>query len=94
MRKLLPWTPSQQRVGSVAIRILSALNIWAYRISGAKIGDRVVPIASKIGMSKHPVWYLDLVANPHSTVEIGREKRAMQWPGRWSQRWKAALRPT
>jgi deazaflavin-dependent oxidoreductase (nitroreductase family) len=29
-------------------------------------------------MSKHPVWYLNLVANPRCSVEIGREKRTMQ----------------
>lgn len=110
-RKLPPWTPSQERVGNVVIRIMSALNIWAYRISGGKIGgrfprgapvclvtttgrksgqprtapllyltdgERVVLVASKGGMSKHPVWYLNLVANPRCTVQIGREKRAMR----------------
>ena len=41
-------------------------------------GERVVLVASKGGMSKHPVWYLNLVANPRCTVEIGREKRAMR----------------
>jgi hypothetical protein len=39
-RKLPPWTPSQERVANVVIRILSALNIWVYRISGGKIGGR------------------------------------------------------
>ncbi|MBS1106653.1 MAG: nitroreductase family deazaflavin-dependent oxidoreductase [Deltaproteobacteria bacterium] len=41
-------------------------------------GERVVLVASKGGMSKHPVWYLNLVANPRCSVEIGREKRAMR----------------
>jgi deazaflavin-dependent oxidoreductase (nitroreductase family) len=109
-RKLPPWTPGQERIANVAIRIMSALNIWAFRISGGRIGgrfpggapvclvtmtgrksgeprtapliyladgERVVLVASKGGMSKHPVWYLNLVANPRCTVEIGRSKRAM-----------------
>jgi deazaflavin-dependent oxidoreductase (nitroreductase family) len=123
--KLPPCTPTQERVGNVAIRILSALNIWAYRISGGKIGgcflrgapvclvtttgrrsgqprtapllyladgDRVVLVASKGGMSKHPVWYLNLVANSRCTVEIGREKREMQ-ANTASAEEKAALWP-
>jgi deazaflavin-dependent oxidoreductase (nitroreductase family) len=40
-------------------------------------GPRVVIVASQGGMSKHPVWYLNLAANPRCTVEIGSEKRAM-----------------
>jgi deazaflavin-dependent oxidoreductase (nitroreductase family) len=40
-------------------------------------GPRVVIVASQGGMSKHPVWYLNLTANPRCTVEIGSEKRAM-----------------
>ncbi|RIL06636.1 MAG: nitroreductase family deazaflavin-dependent oxidoreductase [Proteobacteria bacterium] len=40
-------------------------------------GERVVIVASKGGMSKHPAWYGNLVANPRCTVEIGRERRAM-----------------
>jgi deazaflavin-dependent oxidoreductase (nitroreductase family) len=110
-RKLPPWTPGQERAANVVIKIMSALNIWVYRISGGKIGgrflrgapvclvtttgrksgqprtapllyladgERVVIVASKGGMAKHPIWYLNLVANPRCTVEIGREKRAMQ----------------
>ncbi len=34
-------------------------------------GDRVLVIASNIGAPQHPDWYLDLVADPHVTVEIG-----------------------
>jgi len=105
-----PFTPQQERIGSAVIRVMSALNIWVYRLSGGKIGGRflrgapvclvtttgrktgelrtapllyladgprVVIVASKGGMSKHPVWYLNLVANPRCTVEVGSEKRAM-----------------
>lgn len=110
-RKLPPWTPSQERAANVVIKIMSALNIWVYRVSGGKIGGKflrgapvclvtttgrksgqprtapllyladganVVIVASKGGMAKHPIWYLNLVANPACTVEIGRDKRAMR----------------
>lgn len=109
-RRLPPWTPQQERIANVAIRAMTALNIWVYRASGGKIGGRflrgapvclvtttgrksgtprtapllyladganVVIVASKGGMSKHPLWYGNLVANPRCTVELGRERRAM-----------------
>ena len=36
-------------------------------------GDAVVLIASKAGYPKHPLWYLNLVANPEVAVQIGGE---------------------
>ena len=36
-------------------------------------GDRVLVIASNIGAPQHPDWYLNLVADPRVTVEIGDE---------------------
>jgi deazaflavin-dependent oxidoreductase (nitroreductase family) len=36
-------------------------------------GDRVLVIASNIGAPQHPDWFLNLVADPHVTVEIGDE---------------------
>jgi F420H(2)-dependent quinone reductase len=105
-----PWTPTEERVGSVVVRVMSALNTWAYRATGGWLGGRflrgapvclvvvtgrksgraitvpllylrdgddVVIVASKGGMSKHPVWYLNLEANPRCEVEIGRERRPM-----------------
>jgi len=41
-------------------------------------GDTIITVASKAGTSKHPVWYLNLAANPSCEVEIGREKRSMR----------------
>jgi deazaflavin-dependent oxidoreductase (nitroreductase family) len=37
-------------------------------------GDRYVLIASNGGNEKHPVWYLNLRAEPHATVEVGPKK--------------------
>jgi len=36
-------------------------------------GDRYVVVASKGGAPSHPAWYLNLVANPAVTVEVGGE---------------------
>lgn len=36
-------------------------------------GDRVLVIASNMGAAKHPAWYLNLVADPRVTVEVGDE---------------------
>ncbi|HSR25046.1 MAG TPA: nitroreductase family deazaflavin-dependent oxidoreductase [Candidatus Eisenbacteria bacterium] len=37
-------------------------------------GDRLVVIASKGGAPTNPAWYHNLVANPSTTVEVGRER--------------------
>jgi deazaflavin-dependent oxidoreductase (nitroreductase family) len=36
-------------------------------------GDRLVVIASKGGSATHPAWYLNLVANPLVTIEVGTD---------------------
>ena len=36
-------------------------------------GDRLLVVASNVGASRHPDWYLNLVANPHVMVEVGDE---------------------
>ena len=40
-------------------------------------GDRILVVASKGGMSKHPLWFHNLTANPKVEVEIGAERSAM-----------------
>ncbi len=37
-------------------------------------GDRLVIVGSKRGEPTHPAWYLNLLANPIVTVEVGAEK--------------------
>ncbi len=37
-------------------------------------GDRVLVFASKAGAPTHPDWYLNLVARPQVTVELGTER--------------------
>ena len=105
-----PFTPRQERIGTAVIKLMSALNIFAYRISGGTVGgrfprgapvlllttigrrsgqprtapllylerdDELVVVASKGGMSHHPLWYRNLEANPEVEVELGRERRKM-----------------
>jgi deazaflavin-dependent oxidoreductase (nitroreductase family) len=36
-------------------------------------GDRLVVIASKGGSATHPGWYLNLLAEPEVTIELGSE---------------------
>jgi len=37
-------------------------------------GNRVLAVASKGGAPQHPDWYLNLLAHPEVTVEVGDEK--------------------
>lgn len=37
-------------------------------------GNRLLAVASKGGAPKHPDWYLNLLAHPQVTVEVGTEK--------------------
>ena len=41
-------------------------------------GRDVVIVASNGGHPKHPAWYHNLRAHPDTTVQIGRERRAVQ----------------
>jgi F420H(2)-dependent quinone reductase len=41
-------------------------------------GDRLVIIASNGGSSRHPSWYLNLLANPDVTVELEGQSRPMR----------------
>jgi deazaflavin-dependent oxidoreductase (nitroreductase family) len=40
-------------------------------------GRDVVVVASKGGHPRHPAWYHNLLAHPDTTVQIGRERRAV-----------------
>lgn len=42
-----------------------------------EVGDEVVMVASKGGMSKAPLWYLNIQANPEVQIQIGGRKRTM-----------------
>ena len=105
-----PWTPAEERFGTVVVKLMSVLNVWLYRLTGGRIGgtflrgapvclvtvtgrrtgtphtipllylrdgDDLVIVASKGGMSKHPVWYLNLEANPRCEVEFDGRRETM-----------------
>jgi deazaflavin-dependent oxidoreductase (nitroreductase family) len=55
-------------------------------------GDDVIVVASLGGMSQHPLWYRNLVADPDVTLRIGARERAMT-ARRVSGEEKAALWP-
>ena len=109
--ELPPWTPTQERLASVVIGIMTTLNIWLYRLTGGRLGgtflrgapvclvtatgmrsgtprtvallyladgDDVAIVASKGGMSHHPAWYHNMMANPDVEVEIGSTRRPMR----------------
>lgn len=91
--------------GRVGGTFLRGAPVCLVTVTGRKSGQRhtipllylrdgadLVIVASKGGMSKHPVWYLNLVAHPRCEVEIGRERRPMV-ARRVSDDEKAALWP-
>jgi deazaflavin-dependent oxidoreductase (nitroreductase family) len=41
-------------------------------------GDAIAVVASKAGQPTHPAWFHNLMANPETTVELGRERRAVR----------------
>ncbi|WP_394770146.1 nitroreductase family deazaflavin-dependent oxidoreductase [Lacisediminihabitans sp.] len=44
-------------------------------------GDVVYVIASKAGAPTHPAWYLNLVADPHVSVELATTDGVETWRG-------------
>ncbi len=108
---LRPWTTREERIGSLVVKLMSTINIWLFRASGGRLGNRffggapvlllttigrrsgksrtapliyledgenVVLVASKGGMSQHPVWYLNLVARSEVEVQIGSEVQKLR----------------
>lgn len=105
-----PWTPQQERTASVVVKIMSAVNVWIFRLTGGRLGNKflrgapvclvtvtgrksgraltvplihitdgadVVVVASKGGMSQHPLWYHNMIAHPRVEVETPDAKRTM-----------------
>jgi F420H(2)-dependent quinone reductase len=57
-------------------------------------GRDLVLVASKGGHPKHPGWYHNLLAHPDTTVQVGRERRAVRArvarPGERERLWALA----
>jgi F420H(2)-dependent quinone reductase len=41
-------------------------------------GDRIVVVASQAGRPEHPMWYLNLLADPEVTVQVRHRRRPMR----------------
>lgn len=39
-KKPRPWTKSEEKMGSVAVQVMSKVNTWLYRASGGKLGAK------------------------------------------------------
>jgi deazaflavin-dependent oxidoreductase (nitroreductase family) len=105
-----PWTPQEERFGSVVVKWMSVLNVWLFRLTGGWLGAKflrgapvclitvtgrksgqpftvpliyvedgadLVVVASKGGMSHHPLWFHNMCANPRVEVELPDVKRTM-----------------
>jgi deazaflavin-dependent oxidoreductase (nitroreductase family) len=108
--RLPPFTPAQERLGLAAVKWMTRVNRWLYRLTSGRIGGRflrgapvclltvrgrktgeprtvallyladgddVIVVASLGGMSKHPIWYRNLEADPDVTLQVGAAKREM-----------------
>jgi F420H(2)-dependent quinone reductase len=120
-----PFTKTEERIGSVVVKWMSAANTAVFRATGGRLGatflrgapvfllitrgrksgePRTAPllylqegsdyviVASKGGMSHHPLWFKNLEANPDAEIEIGTrrikvrartagaEEKARLWP--------------
>lgn len=78
-RQLLLLTTTGARTGEPRTAVVG------YRKSGTVF----VVIASDNGAAAHPAWYVNLLANPNATVEVGPEKlnvRARTLKGKESER--------
>jgi deazaflavin-dependent oxidoreductase (nitroreductase family) len=102
-----PFTKTEERIGSVFVKWMSAANSAVFRASGGRLGatflrgapvfllitkgrksgaprtapllylrdgDDYVVVASKGGMSHHPLCFKNLEANPDAEIEIGKDK--------------------
>ena len=123
--RLPPWTPTQERLGSMFVKLMTAANAWVYRLTDGRVwgtflrgapvclvtaigrrsgqprtiallyladGNDVIIVASKGGMSKNPLWYGNMIANPDVELQIGGVKRPMR-ARRVSDEEKTALWP-
>jgi deazaflavin-dependent oxidoreductase (nitroreductase family) len=55
-------------------------------------GERIVIVASQGGMPRHPIWYLNLEAQPEVAFQVGSERRSYR-ARRAGAEEKAALWP-
>jgi deazaflavin-dependent oxidoreductase (nitroreductase family) len=68
------------QIGKLPVLLLTTIGRQSGRprtqpLAYTHVGDGYAVIASKGGAAQHPLWYLNLRANPLAEVTVGRETR-------------------
>jgi F420H(2)-dependent quinone reductase len=71
------------RIGRLPVLLLTTMGRRSGRprtqpLAYTQAGDGYAVIASKGGAAQHPLWYLNLRANPLAEVTVGRETRRVR----------------
>jgi F420H(2)-dependent quinone reductase len=71
------------QIGKLPVLLLTTIGRRSGRprtqpLAYAQAGDGYAVIASKGGAPQHPLWYLNLRANPLAEVTVGRETRRVR----------------
>jgi F420H(2)-dependent quinone reductase len=72
-----------RRIGRLPVLLLTTIGRKSGRprtqpLAYTQAGDGYAVIASKGGAAQHPLWYLNLRANPLAEVTVGRETRRVR----------------
>lgn len=71
------------RIGKLPVLLLTTIGRKSGRprtqpLAYTRVGDDYAVIASKGGAAQHPLWYLNLRANPLAEVTVGRDTRKVR----------------
>jgi len=71
------------RIGKLPVLLLTTIGRKSGQprtqpLAYTRVGDGYAVIASKGGARQHPLWYLNLRANPLAEVTVGRETRKVR----------------
>jgi deazaflavin-dependent oxidoreductase (nitroreductase family) len=71
------------RIGKLPVLLLTTIGRKSGRprtqpLAYTRVGDGYAVIASKGGAAQHPLWYLNLRANPLAEVTVGRDTRKVR----------------
>ena len=71
------------RIGKLPVLLLTTIGRKSGQprtqpLAYTRVGDGYAVIASKGGAPQHPLWYLNLRANPLAEVTVGRETREVR----------------
>jgi deazaflavin-dependent oxidoreductase (nitroreductase family) len=71
------------QIGKLPVLLLTTIGrksgqVRTQPLAYTQVGDGYAVIASKGGAAQHPLWYLNLRANPLAEVTVGRETRRVR----------------